>query len=77
MRNITDIIEQIKAEIPDEYPSKTTIEFELDRILNTYRYFAPEAKSFFFKELIFVLGTWLSLADKDWKQKIQRIMSGD
>jgi hypothetical protein len=75
-RNIVDVMEQIKNEIPDDCQIRDTLLDGLESIKESALYTAPEANFNNWNRLVDLLGCYLDEPDNPWKQNIQKIMSG-
>lgn len=74
-RNIYKLIDAIKKEIPQKWKNRDMFLHELDDVVDSANYRAPEAYLVNFEQLSMVLYENLGEPDTKWKQKIADIFA--
>ena len=77
MRHLPDVLDQIFAEIPDDFELKETMSLVLGSIKESYTYAPPEMRNYCWNVTARRLNDFLGDADEDWKLKISEIINGD
>lgn len=75
MRNIADVVDAIKRQIPDEYEQKNELVTSLDKVVTDSVYKAPEQQYQVFEEVSIALSIYLGNPDSPWKEKVAGIFS--
>ncbi len=75
MRNLTELMDKMLAEIPDNFIGKVHIKYEFDEIKESISFTAPEAMVNRWYQVSNLLEISLGGVDSDWKIKIQKIFN--
>jgi len=73
MRNLPDVIDQIFAEIPDDFEDKETVSVQFGSIKQSSNFAPPELQTIWWCELAAVLEEHFFPADEDWKHTLLSI----
>jgi len=75
MRIFSEVIEQIKKEVPVDFEDRDMLFRSLDGRVDSMNYTAPEAQSLRWIEASDILGSVIGEADCDWKRKVAAIFN--
>lgn len=76
MRNISDVVHRIVAEIPPEFEDGPALKLALGKVLNNAAYHAPELAASDWNQVAEILWRFLGPPDCGWKMNIATIFSG-
>lgn len=74
MRVLSEVVDQIKKEVPKDFVNKNQMFMELDSQSDSSKYAPPETQSMWWGEVMMTLGNYLGETDTDWKKKISDII---
>ncbi len=75
---LPDVIDQIRAEIPDDFEKKRELEVELDRVRRSALYSAPEIMTTRWNQAAEVLNRLLPAPPAaPWQERIRQIFAGE
>ena len=77
MRHLPNVLDEVFAEIPDDFELKETVSLVLGSIKESATYSPPEMKNHWWNIAAMRLNEFLGDADEDWKLKISEIINGD
>lgn len=74
-RDITKVIQQITQQVPEE---KKSLRYDLDNLIKSASYTAPEVMKIRWMDLAEILGKHLSIRPSyEWEFKIHKILKGE
>ena len=77
MRDLKTVIDRILNEVDADYQNKAELEGQLNSVVQSYYYTAPEAMYLRWNEAAAILEQELGEPDTEWKKNIQRIFNGE
>ena len=76
MRNLSEVIEAIKAEIPNKGDENDLLLHRIDKILDSVNYASPENQGLWWNELAILLNNDLPKPlEKEWQVKVVSIFT--